>query len=110
MAKQRFSIGYALAPKKQQSFIQESLVDLARSRGIDLVPIDTERSLADQGPFDCVLHKLYRDDWKWELAKFRVKNPDGVIIDASKAIERLHNWISMLQVVSELRIEIGRRR
>ncbi|KAM1748755.1 hypothetical protein ACFX12_009705 [Malus domestica] len=30
MVEQRFSIGYALAPKKQQSFIQESLVDLAR--------------------------------------------------------------------------------
>ncbi|CAN6678005.1 unnamed protein product [Malus baccata var. baccata] len=105
MAERRFGIGYALAPKKQQSFIQESLVDLARSRGIDLVRIDTERSLADQGPFDCVLHKLYGDDWKRELAEFRVKNPDGVIIDAPEAIERLHNRISMLQVVSELRIE-----
>ncbi|XP_068322946.1 inositol-tetrakisphosphate 1-kinase 1-like [Pyrus communis] len=105
MAERRFGIGYALAPKKQQSFIQESLVNLARSRGIDFVRIDTERSLADQGSFDCVLHKLYGDDWKRELAEFRVKNPDGVIIDAPEAIKRLHNRISMLQVVSELRIE-----
>ncbi|KAM0978371.1 hypothetical protein FF1_014355 [Malus domestica] len=38
--------------KKQQSFIQESLVDLAGSRGIDLVRINTEHSLADQGAFE----------------------------------------------------------
>ncbi|KAM1713086.1 hypothetical protein EV1_023577 [Malus domestica] len=75
MAERRFSVGYALAPKKQRSFIQESLINLAKSRGIDLVRIVTDRSLADQGPFDCVLHKLCGDDWKRQLAKFRVKNP-----------------------------------
>ncbi|BBN67914.1 Inositol 1,3,4-trisphosphate 5/6-kinase family protein [Prunus dulcis] len=91
--------------KKQQSFIQESLVGLARSRGIDLVRIDTERSLADQGPFDCVMHKLYGNDWKRQLEEFRVKNPNAVIIDSPEEIERLHNRISMLQVVSELKIE-----
>lgn len=105
MAERRFGIGYALAPKKQQSFIQESLVGLARSRGIDLVRIDTERSLADQGPFDCVMHKLYGNDWKRQLEEFRVKNPNAVIIDSPEEIERLHNRISMLQVVSELKIE-----
>ncbi|KAM1115656.1 hypothetical protein TB2_006183 [Malus domestica] len=56
--------------------------------------------------FDCVLHKLYVDDWKWELAEFSVKKPDEVIIDVPEAIERLHNQTSMLQVVSELRIKI----
>nr|CAD1845039.1 unnamed protein product [Ananas comosus var. bracteatus] len=49
-ALRRFSIGYALAPKKRQSFIQPSLVELSRSRGIDLVPIDPSRPLAEQGP------------------------------------------------------------
>ncbi|KAM1919260.1 hypothetical protein FF1_023791 [Malus domestica] len=53
--------------EKQQNFIQDSLVNLPRSRGIDLVRINTERSLADQGPFDCVLHKLYGDDWNQHI-------------------------------------------
>lgn len=42
----RFRIGYALAQKKQESFIQPSLVNLASERGIDLVRIDTEKPLA----------------------------------------------------------------
>ncbi|KAJ6811407.1 inositol-tetrakisphosphate 1-kinase 1 [Iris pallida] len=100
----RFSIGYALAPKKQSSFIQPSLVDLSRERGIDLVAIDPSLPLLDQGPFDCVLHKLYGDDWKRQLREFSARNPGVPIVDRPDAIERLHNRISMLQVVSELEI------
>ncbi|KAJ1423072.1 Inositol-tetrakisphosphate 1-kinase [Sesbania bispinosa] len=44
MAEKRFGvIGYALAPKKQNSFIRDSLVTLAKSRGIELVRVDSER-------------------------------------------------------------------
>ncbi|CAL9210943.1 inositol-tetrakisphosphate 1-kinase 5-like [Musa acuminata AAA Group] len=100
----RFVVGYALAPKKQQSFIQPSLVGLARERGIDLVAIDASRRLADQGPFDCVIHKLYGEDWKAQLEDFEARNPSVPIVDPPLAIERLHNRISMLQVVSELEI------
>lgn len=105
MAEKRFSIGYALAPKKQNSFIRDSLLSLAKSRGVDLIRVDWERPLADQGPFDCILHKLYGDDWKQQLQEFKAKNPNAVILDSPEAIERLHNRISMLQVVSELKIE-----
>ncbi|WOL05591.1 hypothetical protein Cni_G14320 [Canna indica] len=100
----RFVVGYALAPKKQQSFIKPSLVGLASERGIDLVPIDTSRRLAEQGPFDCVLHKLYGEDWKDQLRVFATGNPGVPVVDPPLAIERLHNRISMLQVVSELEI------
>ncbi|KAH0456014.1 hypothetical protein IEQ34_013921 [Dendrobium chrysotoxum] len=100
----RFTVGYALAPKKKQSFIQPSLVNLACERGIDLVPIDTDRPLSVQGPFDCVLHKFYGEEWKAQLRDYAVKNPSLPIIDPPDAIERLHNRISMLQVVSELEI------
>ncbi|XP_044465213.1 inositol-tetrakisphosphate 1-kinase 1-like isoform X2 [Mangifera indica] len=103
MAERRYGIGYALAPKKQKSFIQESLLSLAKSRGIDLIKIDTERPLVDQGPFDCVLHKLYGEDWKKQLQQFQIQNPNAIILDSPEAIERLHNRISMLQVVSELK-------
>ncbi|RWW33802.1 hypothetical protein GW17_00001453 [Ensete ventricosum] len=100
----RFVVGYALAPKKQRSFIQPSLVGLARERGIDLVAIDATRRLAEQGPFDCVIHKLYGEDWKAQLEDFAARNPSVPIVDPPLAIERLHNRISMLQVVSELEI------
>ncbi|KAL9327341.1 hypothetical protein ACSQ67_007986 [Phaseolus vulgaris] len=107
MAKNTFGgvIGYALAPKKQNSFIRDSLLTLAKSRGIELVRVDSDKPLVDQGPFDCVLHKLYGDDWKRQLQEFKTRFPNALILDAPEAIERLHNRISMLQVVSELRIQ-----
>ncbi|MQM17509.1 hypothetical protein Taro_050483 [Colocasia esculenta] len=100
----RFAVGYALAPKKRHSFIQPSLVELARGRGIDLVPIDLDRPLAEQGPFDCILHKLYGEAWKAQLRQYTERNRGVVVLDPLEAIERLHNRISMLQVVSELRV------
>ncbi|XP_060207626.1 inositol-tetrakisphosphate 1-kinase 1-like [Lycium barbarum] len=101
----RYGVGYALAPKKQASFIQASLVNLAKEKGIDLIKIDTDKPLIDQGPFDCVLHKLYGEDWQRQLNEYGTKNPETLIIDSIEAIERLHNRISMLQVVTELEIE-----
>lgn len=100
-----FRIGYALAPKKRNSFIRDSLVTLAKSRGVDMIRVDPDRNLADQGPFDCVLHKLHGDDWKRQLKDFAVKYPNAVVLDPPESIERLHNRISMLQVVSELEID-----
>ncbi|XAR70649.1 Inositol-pentakisphosphate 2-kinase [Bertholletia excelsa] len=101
----RFVVGYALAAKKQQSFIQVSLVNLAKERGIDLIRIDTDKSLVDQGPFDCVLHKLSGEDWKSQLEQYSAKCPNVLIIDSPAAIERLHNRISMLEVVTGLEIK-----
>ncbi|KAL5973884.1 Inositol-tetrakisphosphate 1-kinase 5 [Asimina triloba] len=103
----RFWVGYALSLKKQQSFIQPSLLDLARRRGIVLVPIDPDRPLLDQGPFDCILHKLSGPEWKSQLRSYAIRNPTVAIVDPVDAIERLHNRVSMLQVVAELRMQHG---
>ncbi|CAN6486535.1 unnamed protein product [Victoria cruziana] len=100
----RYRVGYALAPKKQESFIQQSLVICAGERGIDLIRVDAGRPLAEQGPFDCVIHKLYGEEWQNQLREFVEKFPRATVIDPPEAIERLHNRISMLQAVSELQI------
>ncbi|OAY62665.1 inositol-tetrakisphosphate 1-kinase 5-like [Ananas comosus] len=106
-ALRRFSIGYALAPKKRQSFIQPSLVELSRSRGIDLVPIDPSRPLAEQGPFDCILHKLSGEEWRAQLDEFAARHPEVPVVDRPAAIERLRNRISMLQFVADLDLPRG---
>ncbi|CAA0843266.1 Inositol-tetrakisphosphate 1-kinase 1 [Striga hermonthica] len=98
----RFAVGYALASKKQASFIQVSLIDVARQRNIDLVKIDLERPLIEQGPFDLILHKTYGPEWRRQLAEYSARHPRALIIDPPDAIERLHNRITMLQVVTEL--------
>lgn len=103
----RFTIGYALAPKKVDSFIQPSLVEHTKQRGIDLVRIDLDKPLIEQGPFDCIIHKMNDENWKNQLEVFSLKNPNVVIIDPPGAIERLHNRISMLEVVKELKIPEG---
>ncbi|PWA77682.1 inositol-tetrakisphosphate 1-kinase [Artemisia annua] len=105
MTKKRFSIGYALLSKKQKSFIQDSLVNLAKNRGIDLVKIDTDKPLVEQGPFDCVLHKLYGEDWRKQLKEYLSCNSSAIVVDFPDAIDRLHNRISMLDVVAEIEDE-----
>ncbi|KAH6816888.1 Inositol 1 [Perilla frutescens var. frutescens] len=103
----RFAVGYALASKKQASFIQISLINVAREKNIDLIKIDLEKPLIEQGPFDLVLHKIYGADWRRQLAEYSANNPNVLIIDSPDAIERLHNRISMLQVVTELDVVEG---
>lgn len=100
----RYRIGYALAPKKVQSFIQPSLLNLAKERGIDLFPIQLTKPLMDQCPFDCLIHKLSDSEWINQLEQFLLQNPNVVVIDPPEAIERLHNRITMLQVVNQLDI------
>lgn len=100
----RFAVGYALALKKQASFIQISLINVAKEKNIDLIKIDLEKPLIEQGPFDLVLHKIYGAEWRQQLAEYSANNPNVLIIDSPDAIERLHNRISMLQVVTELNV------
>ncbi|KAM3409330.1 hypothetical protein ACQJBY_001965 [Aegilops geniculata] len=102
----RYVVGYALAPKKQNSFIKPSLISRAAARGVDLVPVDDARPLADQGPFDLVIHKLYGHDWRAQLQAFSARYPSVPVVDPPHAIDRLHNRISMLQVVSELDVPL----
>uniref|UniRef100_A0A1J3HQ47 Inositol-tetrakisphosphate 1-kinase n=1 Tax=Noccaea caerulescens TaxID=107243 RepID=A0A1J3HQ47_NOCCA len=99
---ERFVVGYALAAKKQQSFIQPSLIEHSRQRGIDLVKLDPAKSLLEQGKLDCIIHKLYDVYWKENLLEFRDKCPGVPVIDSPEAIERLHNRVSMLEVITQL--------
>ncbi|KAK4351112.1 hypothetical protein RND71_030425 [Anisodus tanguticus] len=105
LAEERFRIGYALAPRSVSSFIQDSLFLHAKERGVDLIPIDLEKPLVEQGPFDSVFHKLYDEKWKKQLEEFSLKNPTSIIVDPLDAIEKLHNRVSMLDAVKQLEIE-----
>lgn len=103
----RYRIGYALAPKKVQSFIQPSLLNLAQERGIDLFPVEIAKPLIDQFPFDCIIHKLSDPEWLKQLERFHMQNPNVVVIDQPEAIERLHNRVTMLHAVGQLEISRG---
>lgn len=105
MSERRFRFGYVLASKKVSSFIQDSLINHAQENGIDLISIDLDRPLIEQGPFDCIFHKLYGPEWRKQLEEFAFLNPTTIIVDPIDAIEKLHNRLTMLEVVNELKID-----
>ncbi|XP_061366831.1 inositol-tetrakisphosphate 1-kinase 2-like [Gastrolobium bilobum] len=99
---QRYRVGYALEPKKIESFLKQSLLDYANQHGIDLVQIDPTTPLGEQGPFHCIIHKLRTQQWKKHLNEFSAKHPNTVIIDPPELVDRLHNRASMLEAVTQL--------
>ncbi|KAH0686582.1 inositol-tetrakisphosphate 1-kinase 1 [Solanum tuberosum] len=105
LAGKRFLIGYALSSQKINTFMKDSLVIHARDRGVDLIPIDLDKPLIEQGPFDCVIHKLYDTEWRKQLEEFSLQSPTTLIIDPVNAVEKLQNRVSMLEFVNELKIE-----
>lgn len=99
---QQVVVGYALTTKKKQSFMQPKLELIARDKGIVFVPIDQNRPLADQGPFDIVLHKLLGNEWSQLLEDYRLKHPDVMVLDPPYAIQCVRNRQSMLEDVAAL--------
>ncbi|KAI3764253.1 hypothetical protein L2E82_14259 [Cichorium intybus] len=99
-----FHVGYALPARKIEAFMVPSFIDYAKEQGIDFIPIDVSKPLTEQGPLDCIIHKVYGHEWNLNLHDFSVNNPDATVIDPLSAIQRLHNRISMLEPVSQLNI------
>jgi inositol-1,3,4-trisphosphate 5/6-kinase/inositol-tetrakisphosphate 1-kinase len=97
-------VGYALADKKVKSFIQPSLVEHAKSKGVRLVRVATARPLEDQGPFDAILHKHGSEAWTQHLLDYKARHPRVVLVDPPAAIDKLQNRVSMLEAVHHLRL------
>ncbi|RZC71845.1 hypothetical protein C5167_035026 [Papaver somniferum] len=97
----RFQIGYAFKPNKK-NFITDAVVNESKQRGIDLIKIDTEKPLIEQGPFDCILQRLSTEIWFKQLEEYTLQNPDVLIIDPPSKIEVLHDRYSMLHCVEDM--------
>ncbi|CAN1811790.1 Inositol-tetrakisphosphate 1-kinase 1 [Linum perenne] len=104
MSDKSYRVGYAMPPDKVTTFIQPSFLNYAAVHGVNLVAVDASKPLAEQGPFDCIVHKLYHDDWKLQLESFAALYPDSAIVDPLHAVEKLHSRVSMLLVVSKVKL------
>lgn len=51
-------VGYWLSEKKIKKLNFQAFADLCRKRGIDVVQLDLEKPLEEQGPLDVIIHKL----------------------------------------------------
>ncbi|KAJ7555766.1 hypothetical protein O6H91_05G054200 [Diphasiastrum complanatum] len=100
----RFTVGYALTSKKTKSFMQPKLESYARNKGITFVPINHNKPLEEQGPFDAILHKIYGRDWREALEVFSKRHPDVIVLDPPEAIQHLRSRQSMLQGVANLNL------
>ncbi|XP_075649382.1 inositol-tetrakisphosphate 1-kinase 2-like [Castanea sativa] len=107
MSSPMYRIGYAFSPKDGQRFMQNSLINHAKQRGIDLIEINPTQPLAQQGPFDCIIHKIYGSDWNNQVQQLSLHHPNVVVIDPPEAIDHLHSRASMLDVVTSLKIPQG---
>ncbi|KAL0763689.1 hypothetical protein Bca101_079840 [Brassica carinata] len=101
---QKLVVGYALTSKKKKSFLQPELEFMARRKGICFVPIDLNRPLSEQGPFDVVLHKLLGNEWQDVIEDYQQKNPEVTVLDPPSAIKRIYNRQSMLQGMADLNL------
>ncbi|KAJ0682902.1 putative phosphotransferase with an alcohol group as acceptor [Helianthus annuus] len=99
-----FLVGYALPSRKIEAFMVESFITYAKQQGIQFIPIDISKPLNDQGPFDCIIHKLYGQEWDLNLQNFSINHPNATIIDPPSAIQRLHDRVSMLDPIPSLNI------
>ncbi|GJN21027.1 hypothetical protein PR202_gb08472 [Eleusine coracana subsp. coracana] len=97
-----YTIGYAMLPNKLDTFVQPSFLDMAAQHGIRLVPIDASRPLLDQGPFDLIVHKLYDQAWRAQLAAFSLLHPDVPVVDPPAAIDGILDRFTMLDAVAGL--------
>ncbi|EPS59168.1 hypothetical protein M569_15644, partial [Genlisea aurea] len=97
-------VGYALSPEKIHSLIKPSFIHLAKERGIELIPIEPSKPLIEQGPFDCIIHKLFDPDWIRQLRILSSRRPDCAIFDRPERIKPLHSRITMLEVVDRIAV------
>lgn len=102
-----YSIGYAASPMKVERFIQNSLINQAKLEGIDFIKIDPTKPLTHQGPFGCIINKLYSPDWNHQLHLLSLHQPNVVVIDQPQAIKHVLNRVSMLDVVTQLKLPQG---
>ncbi|GAB2219386.1 hypothetical protein Droror1_Dr00007021 [Drosera rotundifolia] len=104
LSQQQVVVGYAMTSKKKRSFLQPKLEILARTKGISFIPIDQNRPLPEQGPFDVLLHKLLGKEWSQHLEDYELEHPEVTILDPPYAIQHVHNRQSMLQDVAALNL------
>lgn len=111
--KQRRVIGYWMSEKKSQKLNWLEFSKIARSHGFDLVKVDLNRSLEEQGPFTMIIHKLtdiialsLKGDKK---AKGMIKHiedyvhhhPEVFIIDPIENVKKLLDRFTYYRVVHD---------
>lgn len=106
-------VGYWVSEKKSKKLNFEDHIDLFRNAGVELLKIDIEKSLEDQGPFDMILHKftdILVKSQQGYITEQRImrsiedyidRHPDCIIVDPLDGIRKLLDRNEQYQLVLE---------
>lgn len=90
----RFRLGYWMSEKKRRKFIHTEFSNMCRSSGIDLVEIDLNQPLEEQGPFSAILHKLTDIIVKAEaVGEIQVETKE--MMENKKIIQAIEQYLSV---------------
>ena len=106
-------VGYWMSQKKNKRLNLEDHKETFRNCGIDLIQIDIDQPLVEQGPFNLILHKctglmvaakdgdLTAEDQINNIKGYIEKNPDCILVDKFEHINHLldrnHQYQLLLQ-------------
>ncbi|KAK9511801.1 hypothetical protein O3M35_000393 [Rhynocoris fuscipes] len=106
-------IGYWMSEKKSQKLNWSEFAKVCRVHGFELVKLDLNRSLEDQGPFNVIIHKLtdiIAQALKGDIKSIRMlsyvedyikSHPEVVIIDPIENVRKLLDRYLSYRVVHD---------
>ncbi|KXJ24802.1 Inositol-tetrakisphosphate 1-kinase [Exaiptasia diaphana] len=109
----RKRVGFLLSPKKKRKTIFDAFMQLCGETGIELVEIDLNVPLEDQGPFDIIIQKITdimahakmgnEDALKTftSLENYLMSNPDIKVLDPLHCVKKLCDRLVSYQVMKQ---------
>ncbi|XP_041669073.1 inositol-tetrakisphosphate 1-kinase [Cheilinus undulatus] len=107
-------VGYWLSEKKMKKLNFQAFADLCRKRGIEVVQLDLNQPLEEQGPLDVIIHKLTdlileadQNDSQAVLLVQRVQvyidaHPETIVLDPLPAIRTLLDRCKSYQLIHRI--------
>ena len=95
MSETKFRVGCAGPTDKWQRIGWDELISYAKERGVEIVYIDSEKPIEEQGKFDIIIHKMTYgmegDKMKYfkyrDLYNYHKNHPEVIFIDDLDAVE-----------------------
>ncbi|KAJ7365305.1 Inositol-tetrakisphosphate 1-kinase [Desmophyllum pertusum] len=112
----RKRVGFLVSRRKMRKSIFDTFMQLCGKTGIDLVEVDLDRPLEEQGPFDLIIQKITdcmaaATDGNTQAIKtlngleMYIKNhPEVIVIDPMESIHKLFDRTTSYQIMKECEI------
>ncbi|XP_043918929.1 inositol-tetrakisphosphate 1-kinase-like [Protopterus annectens] len=106
-------IGYFLSEKKRKKLNFQNFTDLCRKRGLEVVKIELNAPLVDQGPFDVIIHKIsdlmLESDYDIQsfhivqhFQEYMAAHPNTVLLDPLPAMKKLLDRFQSYKLIHSL--------